>query len=135
MRHEGGLYKLGTQLKNEDTHTQNIKKNSIRRIIEGETPGWTNAGPRLYHAWTRDWISNEIFRRVEPQGRTMGEYSKQELNAKLGPNSFVIGCTDHDLKRVVRYNTPKKETMFELLQEGKEEGIYLLDLDEMPDFL
>ena len=65
----------------------------------------------------------------------MGEYVKQELVSKLGPDTFVIGCTDEDLKRVVRYETAKKETMFEVLQEGKEEGIYTLDMDEMPDFL
>ena len=28
---------------------------------------------------TRDWILNEIFRRVEPNKRTMGEYLEQEL--------------------------------------------------------
>ena len=33
----------------------------------------------MYHAVTRDWIANEIFRRVEPQKRTMGEYLSQEL--------------------------------------------------------
>ena len=29
---------------------------------------------REYHAVTRGYILNEIFRRVEPSGRTMGEF-------------------------------------------------------------
>jgi len=32
---------------------------------------------RAYHAATKDWISNEIFRRVEPQGRTMAEFLRE----------------------------------------------------------
>jgi len=31
-------------------------------------------GKSYYHAVTRDWITNEIFRRVEKNGLTMGEY-------------------------------------------------------------
>ena len=34
---------------------------------------------RTYHANSKDWITNEIFRRVEPDGRTMGEYWKEEV--------------------------------------------------------
>ena len=30
--------------------------------------------PREYHATTRGYILNEIFRRVEPSARTMGEF-------------------------------------------------------------
>ena len=57
-----------------------------------------NASERQYHAVTRDWITNEIFRRVEPNspktptcmknyfipegfwgyGRTMGEYIRDD---------------------------------------------------------
>ena len=34
---------------------------------------------RVYHAFSRDWISNEIFRRVEPKGRTMVEFLREEF--------------------------------------------------------
>ena len=34
---------------------------------------------RAYHATSRDWVTNEIFRRVEPKRRTMGEYMQEEL--------------------------------------------------------
>ena len=45
-------------------------------LIENEKLWFPNDGKNLrcYHAVTRDLISNEIFRRVEPKGRTMGEY-------------------------------------------------------------
>jgi len=38
----------------------------------------------------RGWILNEIFRRVEPQGRTLGEYLAEEIAPKLG-GGLTIG--------------------------------------------
>ena len=58
----------------EDCFSENIKNNSIGKVIEETTPVYNTGNERAYHAATRDWLSNEVFRRVEPQGRTMGEY-------------------------------------------------------------
>ena len=54
--------------------TENIKNNSIGKVIESAKPVYHTNGQRQYHAVTRDWLSNELFRRVEPQKRTYGEY-------------------------------------------------------------
>lgn len=43
---------------------------------------------RIYHAFNKDIFSNEVFRRVEPNGRTMGEYFEQEIRAGLGIDLF-----------------------------------------------
>ena len=83
LRHEGGLETLHKPIDIECLKTENIKQNKVGEIIETDTPYWLNedkvndplnVSERTYHALTRDWITNEIFRRVEPQGRTMGEY-------------------------------------------------------------
>ena len=39
---------------------------------------------REYHAQTRGFILGEIFRRVDPSGRTVGQYIREELNGDLG---------------------------------------------------
>ena len=63
--------------------TEEIKQNTFGKIIEQDSPFYyTNekqANPaeveeRVYHAFTRDFLTNEIFRRVEPSGMTMAEY-------------------------------------------------------------
>lgn len=75
MQHKGGMPRLAKSLTPEDTYTENIKKNSIGKIIEQEYLEYPSEDVKLqYHAFSRDWIANEIFRRVEPQKRTMGEY-------------------------------------------------------------
>ena len=38
---------------------------------------------------TKDLITNEIFRRVEPEGRTMGEYFEQMIQKEHGIDAFL----------------------------------------------
>jgi hypothetical protein len=54
---------------------------------------------RSYHAITKDWILNEIFRRIEPQGRTMGEFFRQEMKEDLGADVY-FDLKDDELSRV-----------------------------------
>jgi CubicO group peptidase (beta-lactamase class C family) len=91
FRHESGLAKLESQLSMEDILTVNIKKNSIGSVIEKSKAYIMPNSPRIYHGFSRDWITGEIFRRVEPEGRTMGEYMRQVLKADFDFN-FVLGA-------------------------------------------
>ena len=85
-------------LKVADLVPENLKKNHVGKVIEEEgLVRWKRSLPvfsestfinyffqmfppesfnstREYHAVTRGYILNEIFRRVEPSGRTMGEF-------------------------------------------------------------
>ena len=77
MRHEGGIHRLHKLLQVEDMLPENIKQNAIGKVIETDSSLMPEGYKRRYHAICRDWISNEIFRRVEPQGRTMGEVLRE----------------------------------------------------------
>lgn len=50
----------------------------------------------MYHAM-RDILTNEIFRRVEPRGRTMGEYLREEFAMDF---DIHIGVTKKDEQRL-----------------------------------
>merc|ERR1719264_1128454 len=52
---------------------------------------------REYHGLTRGWILNEIFRRVEPSGRTIGEFLREEISGPLCADAF-IGLTPDQIK-------------------------------------
>ena len=54
---------------------------------------------REYHALTRGWILNEIVRRVDPQGRTIGEILREDVVGPLGADAF-IGLTAPEMARV-----------------------------------
>ena len=75
-------------------------------MIEGHTqrfPGGDD-GRREYHAVTRGWIVNEIFRRVDPAGRTIGEFMAEQIAAPLGADVY-LGVEDEHLQRIVGLHT------------------------------
>jgi len=89
LRHEAGLAQFDLPLNVEDTLRENIKKNNIGSVIEQLTPHWPEEGPREYHSLTRGWVANEVFRRLEPRGRTIGEYLAEDVAKALGADVFV----------------------------------------------
>lgn len=101
MRHEAGLANFDTSIDMEDLLTENIKLNAVGRIIEEHAPtfGASGGGKRQYHALTRGWIVNELFRRVDPSGRTIGEFLREEISGPLNAD-VVIGVKDHDMERI-----------------------------------
>ena len=101
MRHEGGLAAFNTSLDAEDLLTKNLKENRVGRIIERHPAKFRkgNDGRREYHAVTRGWIVNEIFRRVDPGGRTVGEYLREEISTPLEADA-IIGVQEAELGRI-----------------------------------
>lgn len=103
MRHEAGLVEFNYTFKYEELFKENIKKNSVGKVIENATlrlPA-KHRLHRQYHAATRGWIVNELFRRLDPHGRTLGEYVRQELSKPLNID-VNIGLADRDLARTVK---------------------------------
>jgi len=101
MRHEGGLAAFNTSLDPEDLFTENIKQNSVGKVIEGHPARFRkgNGSKREYHAITRGWIVNEVFRRVDPEGRTVGEYLREEISGPLEADA-TIGVKESELARI-----------------------------------
>jgi len=103
MRHEAGLANFSTSLALEDLFTDRLKQNAIGRIIEGHPPdfGPRDGERRQYHALTRGWIVNELLRRVDPAGRTIGEYLREEISGPLQAD-VVVGVREEEMPRVSR---------------------------------
>ena len=130
MRHEAGLHRMYKTLETEDCWPANIKNNSIGSIIEQDTSIWHEGFPRRYHAVSRDWISNEIFRRVDPEGRTMGEFLK-EIRSEFGID-IICGVTEDELKLIHPYKFDGKWKMFKNACKGPKKAPTLAKLSELP---
>lgn len=92
LQHEGGLPVFSQTQMLADIQTQNIKKNSIGRIIEKEKlhfPPEKAKTTREYHAFTRGTILNEIFRRVHPEHKTIGECLRDDISGPLQADAFI----------------------------------------------
>ncbi len=103
MRHEAGLANFDTPLDFENLFTENIKQNAVGRIIEAHAQDYLAAGGdrRQYHALTRGWIVNELFRRVDPEGRTIGEYLREEISGPLDAD-VIVGVREDEMPRVAK---------------------------------
>jgi len=99
MRHEAGLAAFNVALDPNDLLTENIKRNQVGRVIEGHAQKFRKGGSRReYHAMTRGWIVNEVFRRIDPAGRTIGEFLREDISGPLEADA-VIGVRESDLGR------------------------------------
>ena len=99
MRHEAGLVTFDHEFEPLDFWPENIKQNNVGKVIEKQVQKWPAQGRREYHALTRGWIANEIFRRVNPDGLTIGEFLQAEVASPLGTEGIVIGAKDRDIPR------------------------------------
>jgi len=101
MRHEAGLAAFNISLDPEALLKENIKQNTVGRVIEGHGQKFREGDDsrREYHAVTRGWIVNEVFRRVDPEHRTIGEFLHEEVSGPLGADA-IIGVHQEDLERI-----------------------------------
>lgn len=101
MRHSAGLASFDQSVEPEHLQTSHIKENKIGEVIESQTEKYPGDGSNRceYHAVTRGWVVNEIFRRVDPQQRTIGEFLRQDVNGPLAVEALV-GVTEDELARV-----------------------------------
>jgi len=103
MRHEAGLAAFRTSIAPEDLLTENIKQNKVGSIIEAHAQKFRegDGSTREYHAITRGWIANEVFRRIDPAGRTIGEFLREDISGPLKIDA-IIGVREDELDRVAR---------------------------------
>ena len=105
MRHEAGLAAFDTSIDPADLHAERLRDNRVGAIIERQTQRFPGAATpedsnrREYHAITRGWIANELFRRIDPEGRTIGQYLRTELSEPFELDCYV-GLKEEELTRV-----------------------------------
>ena len=98
LRHELGLPFLSEPLIASECSVENIKANKIGALLEGESYHYQPGEKRDYHLLSRGLIANEIVRRVDPRGRTIGELLRHHISEPLGA-PVVIGMTEKGLER------------------------------------
>ena len=101
MRHEGGLASFDRSIEPEALFPENIKKNQVAPIIEAQIARFPQREDtnREYHAISRGWVANEIFRRIDPAGRTIGDFLREEVSTPLEVEAYV-GLRENELPRV-----------------------------------
>jgi len=98
LRHDAGLYGFKRTLKT------NESLESISKVIEDSSQ---LSKSRAYHMYSRGIILNQICIRVDPKGRTIGQFLKEEILAKIGlAGDIAVGEMSEELKKRVHPVTP-----------------------------
>ena len=98
LKHEAGFANFPTGLESSDLLSpENIKKNTVGKLYEESTPKYPKNGKREYHGISRGFLLNEIFRRIEPYGCTIGEFLRREVSSKMGIRVF-LGVTEDEVE-------------------------------------
>lgn len=106
LRHEAGLQKLQRPIPVEWTQADAVRDNKIGKVIEDDFCEFIGGFVRTYHGVTRDWITNEVFRRTEPSGLTMGQYLRSaSLQSQFDGLDVFFGVPDSDLPRCFSFRS------------------------------
>jgi len=68
--------------------------NALAEILARQTPAWPPGMRHGYHTLTLGWYQGELIRRIDPQGRSLGAFFRDEVAAPLQAE-FYIGLPRH----------------------------------------
>jgi CubicO group peptidase (beta-lactamase class C family) len=63
-------------------------------VLARQTPAWEPGTRQAYHAVTLGYYEGELLRRVDPKGRSLGQYFQEEIATPLGLD-FYIRLPEH----------------------------------------
>jgi len=82
---------------------ENIKQNKVGKFLEEAPYIKLSEDVVGYHSMTQDMILNEVFRRVEPNGRTMSEFFEEEIRQQYEIEGVHMVVQDKDEHLVYDY--------------------------------
>lgn len=132
MRHEGGMIKFSKSMEPEWLFTEGLKQNKVGEVIEQETldfPISESGNKREYHAETRELVGNEIFRRVHPEGKTFGQYLREDFGPEFGIENIYIGLPKDKWSQKVPYECIGGWQTMKELYHGPDKVPTLLSMD------
>ena len=90
LAHEAGLAVLDRPVRRADL----FDLDALAGLLAEQRPAWTPGSRHGYHAITLGLYQNELVRRTDPEGRTLGQVLAEDLARPLGL-AFYIGLPEH----------------------------------------
>ncbi|MDX1388501.1 MAG: serine hydrolase domain-containing protein, partial [Acidobacteriota bacterium] len=98
MSHQAGLAVVREKL---DARTLG-DPDRLGTILARQRPAWKPGTNHGYHSVTQGWYQSEILRRVDPRGRRLGEFFRDEVARPLGLSFFIGLPPDVPESRIAR---------------------------------
>lgn len=85
LSHQAGLSAIKPPL----TLTDLVEPTRMSPKLAAQAPAWTPGTRHGYHGWTLGWYEAELIRRVDPAGRTLGQFFSEEIAAPLDLDFYI----------------------------------------------
>lgn len=85
LAHQAGLVSIDQKLSPKIL----ADHDGMAKILARQKPLWLPGSKHGYHTLTLGWYQNELIRRVDPQGRTLGEFFQDEIADPLGVEFYI----------------------------------------------
>lgn len=95
LSHQCGLYTVDGTI----TLGEALDWSTITARLAETAPRWPIGSAHGYHALTYGWLAGELVRRVDPAGRSLGTFVRDEIVAPLGVDLW-IGLPEQHEERV-----------------------------------
>ncbi len=89
LTHQAGLISVDEPL----TVEKLADHDQLAEIVARQRPAWQPGTRHGYHTLTLGWYQSELLRRVDPRGRTLGQFFEDEIARPLGVQ-FYIGLPE-----------------------------------------
>ncbi|MEM7338067.1 MAG: serine hydrolase domain-containing protein [Actinomycetota bacterium] len=86
LDHEAGLAALDVRPLDIETVADHDR---LGDVLAAQAPNWEPGTAWGYHAWTLGWYESQLLRRVDPHGRTIGQFFADEVAGPLGVEFYI----------------------------------------------
>ncbi len=92
LSHQCGLYTVDGDISLADA----LDWNTITSRLAETAPRWSIGAQHGYHALTYGWLAGELVRRVDPQGRSLGAFVRDEIVDPVGAELWIGLPAEHE---------------------------------------
>jgi CubicO group peptidase (beta-lactamase class C family) len=85
LAHQAGLFAFDEQ--GDKSIPADLDRLAV--ILARQKPAWEPGTQQAYHAITLGYYQSELLRRVDPKGRTVGQYFQDEIATPLGLDFYI----------------------------------------------
>ena len=85
LAHQAGLYAFDEM----DDKSLIADLNRLAVVLAKQKPAYEAGSKQDYHALTLGFYENEIIRRTDPKGRSIGQYFQEEIATQLGLDFYI----------------------------------------------
>jgi CubicO group peptidase (beta-lactamase class C family) len=96
LAHQSGLVAIDRPVRVQDL----LNHDAMAEVLASQCPAWVPGMKHGYHTLTLGWYQSELIRRVDPKGRSLGQFFRDEVAAPLQAEFYIGLPSDIDETRL-----------------------------------